>query len=513
MVVFKNKAISNYKRIIMNTFLKIKKEKSIGKNTQKHNNFIKESIYNALVELSSYHFARNKLSQIIDHSMYSSIIETDTRHLPAVQEKKYLFLKSMLDSSIRNIDKGYFSKSILKKLLRIFVGYSFLNPEDIQKQAIEDFNNLYGIKPPTFLVISPTQNCNLSCTGCYASSGKHCDATLPYDYLDRILEEAHDKFGIRFITVSGGEPFMYKNSGKTLLDIFKKYRDIFFLVYTNGTLINKNKAQILKKLENVTPAISVEGFKEQTEERRGKTVYTKILNAFENLRNAGVPFGISVTATSKNLDILLDDRFYDLYLDELGATYMWQFQLMPIGRAKDSFALMVQPEGRLQLYRKWEDLIKRKNYCVADFWNSGVLSDGCIAYGRNGGYLYIDWNGNITPCVFVPYASDNIYELFHNGKGLTDALFSDFMIKGRNWQDNYGLVDRKNSKNCLMPCSIRDHYDNFIKKIYTGKEKSINQEAEESLLDSNYYKGLVEYDKELNNLTEEIWQMEYLEKR
>jgi MoaA/NifB/PqqE/SkfB family radical SAM enzyme len=54
--------------------------------------------------------------------------------------------------------------------------------------------------------------------------------------------------------------------------------------------------------------------------------------ATEHLRDEGVPFGISVTATSKNIDVLLRDEFYDFYFRELGACYMWQFQLMPIGR-------------------------------------------------------------------------------------------------------------------------------------------------------------------------------------
>jgi RNA polymerase-binding protein DksA len=70
-----------------------------------------------------------------------------------------------------------------------------------------------------------------------------------------------------------------------------------------------------------------------------------------------VPFGISATATSKNADLLLTDEFYDFYFKEQGASYMWQFQIMPIGRGKDELELMVSPEKRLQLFRKWEKLL------------------------------------------------------------------------------------------------------------------------------------------------------------
>lgn len=121
----------------------------------------------------------------------------------------------------------------------------------------------------------------------------------------------------------------------TLLDIFEKYNDMFFLVYTNGTLITPEIAKRLEKAGNATPAISVEGFEKETDERRGKGVFKKVLNSFSNLREARVPFGISVTATSENVDLLLTDEFYAFYFEDQGVIYMWQFQLMPIGRGNE----------------------------------------------------------------------------------------------------------------------------------------------------------------------------------
>jgi MoaA/NifB/PqqE/SkfB family radical SAM enzyme len=285
---------------------------------------------------------------------------------------------------------------------------------------------------------------------------------------------------------------------------------MFFLVYTNGTLVTKEVADKLAELGNVTPSISVEGFEKETDERRGKGTFKKILQSFENLRNAGVPIGISVTATSKNEDLLLSDEFYDYFFKEQGVTYMWQFQLMPIGRSTHAFDLMVDPEKRVQLYRKWEYLIKDKQYCVADFWNSGVLVNGCIAYGRRGGYFYIDWNGNIMPCVFVPYYVDNVYELYKNDKSLVDALFSDFMKRGRKWIREYGQAHPKTPNNWLMPCSIRDHYHNFRENILPYEAEGESKEAEESLKDPEYYRVLKQYDQELANLTKNIWEREYV---
>ena len=453
---------------------------------------------------------RKLLAKKIDNYVYKSIVDEDTKDLQQVRLKRYQFLSAMLKCTFRNVNKGYISKEVIRNIVDVFVQSSLIEGDYDYTWTVEKFEQKYGELPPTFIVFSPTQKCNLHCIGCYASSTSSTAATIPYPIVDRVVSEVHDSFGSRFITISGGEPFMYKSQGKSLLDIFEKYNDMFFLVYTNGTLINEEAAERLAKSANVTPAISVEGFEKETDERRGQGVYKKILNAFERLRGVGVPFGISVTATSKNAEVLLTDEFYDFYFQEQGACYMWQFQLMPIGRGKDELDLMVNPEKRVKLYRKWEKLLSEKKCCLADFWNSGVLSRGCIAYGRGGGYFYIDWHGNITPCAFIPYYVDNIYDLYKNGKTLSDAMFSDFMKNGRKWQKEYGLDNWKRPKNWLMPCSIRDHYEIFRNSVLTKDAKPEDEKAKEALESNEYFEVLKKYDEELEDLTEKIWETEYL---
>ncbi len=467
-------------------------------------------IIGALSKIVNQKQGRKLLAGQLDKYIYKSFVTDCPHDLPTVQKKKYEFLSAILHTAVKNMDRGYISKKVVKNIIQVFVKNAIMqnNAENLQSEA--NFKEKYGIDPPGFLVLSPTQRCNLSCIGCYASSTSRTATHLPYSVVDKIIRENHDLFGSRFMVISGGEPFMYYSEGKNLLDIFKKYNDTFFLVYTNGTLITKELAHELEKLGNVTPAISVEGFELETDERRGNGVYAKILSAMENLRRSGVPFGISVTATRKNVKTLLSDAFYDFFFEEQGASYMWQFQLMPIGRADDLLELMVTPEERIALLKLWQKTMDEKKYGLADFWNSGVLSNGCIAYGRAGGYLYIDWNGNIMPCVFVPYYVDNIYDLYNNGKSIADALFSKFMVNGRKWQDEYGYDHRHHPENWLLPCSIRDHYDNFIHSILTEDAKPEDETNNKFLLTEDYYNSLTEYDKKLEQLTEPIWNENYL---
>jgi len=469
-----------------------------------------EVISSTLKKMVNHKHLGKLLAKKVDNYIYKSIVNDDSEDLQEVRIKRYQFLSAMMRCVNRNISKGYVSGEIIEKIVDVLVQNNLIREEQSYNQAVDKFKEKYGELPPTFIVFSPTQKCNLRCIGCYAASGTDTPATVPYPFVDRVIGEVHDLFGGRFITISGGEPFVYKSEGKTLLDIYKKYNDMLFLVYTNGTVINEEIVQRLAESANVTPAISVEGFEKETDQRRGAGTFKKILRAIEHLRRVGVPFGISVTATSKNIEVLLGDEFYDYYFKKQGASYMWEFQLMPIGRGKDELDLMVTPEKRLALYRKWEKLLSEKKYCLADFWNSGVLARGCIAYGRSGGYAYVDWHGNVTPCAFIPYYVDNIYELYKNGKTLADAMFSDFMKNGRKWQREYGLDNWKKPKNWLMPCSVRDHYEIFRNSVLPKEAKPEDKNAKEALESDEYFEVLKHYDEKLEALTGKIWENEYL---
>ncbi len=472
----------------------------------------KQTIFKEVVnQIISNKVLRGIAVKQLDKYLYNNLM---AMYCPE-QEKLdlYAFMTSIVQQAKRNLDKGFVKPAVMKKMVRVFVGDSYKpGSQKKQRPVKEVYKEKYGDYPSLFLVLSPGKGCNLHCTGCYASADSATAEKLDFETTQRIVREAHDIFGNRFMTISGGEPFMYKSDGKTMLDIFEEFNDMFFLVYTNGTFITEGVADKLAELGNVTPAISLEGWEKQTDERRGKGVYQRILKAMENLRTAGVPFGVSVTATSPNIEILLQDDFYEYFFNELGASYMWQFQLMPIGRGKDIMDLMVTPEQRVKLYKQWVHLLEDKHFPVADFWNSSSLSSGCIAYGRWDGYFYVDWNGNIMPCVFVPYYVDNVKDLYVNGKTLADGLQSKMFKNGRKWQKDYGFENPYHRSNMLMPCSIRDHYKNFKENILTPDAKGEDKDAEAILHDPEYEKMLLAFDNELQKLTDSIFNERYMEK-
>lgn len=450
---------------------------------------------------------RNIAFQYFDNWLYKNLVIDNPLGRPInVQKDKYIALKAMLLSALRNFNKGYISPKVANRMINTLVKGALLKGGI---EAEKRFEKKYGYGPPSFVTISPTKQCNLRCEGCYASSTATSKQTLEFSLVEKILNQMHEEWGSRFIVISGGEPMIYRSEGKTIMDLYRNHPDTFFLMYTNGTLIDKEKAQEMAKLGNITPAISVEGFEKETDERRKKGVFKKVLKAFKNLREAGVPFGISVTASRENVDILLTDEFYDFYFEKEGASYMWIFHYMPIGR-DFSPSLMPTPEQRIKLLRKWKEIMEKKHYFVADFWNSGTLADGCIAFARPGGYFYIDWNGNIMPCVFIPYYKDNVRDLFREGKTITDAIMTDFFKKGRERLFREGFLQpAEKVQNLFMPCSIRDHYEEFCKIAMETNAKPEDEMAKAAWESKKYYRDMVKFDKELKKLTQPIWEKEY----
>ena len=453
---------------------------------------------------------RKQLVKIADKRVYNALVENNNgKFLKAVQEDKYYIVSNLMFSVHRAMNRGIFSQDIVNHLTDIFIGELFL-PQDNQRPR-DAFKQKYGSEPPAFITLSPTGECNLKCIGCYAASDKYKKIHLPFSTCDRIITDMKKEWGDYFVVISGGEPLMYHSEGKGIIDLFEKHNDVFFLMFTNGTLITEDVAKRLSEAGNITPTISVEGMEEETDKRRGKGVFKRILKAMENLRKYQVPMGLSMTATRENYEKLLADETIDFFIEQ-GIIHFWIFQYMPIGRSY-TLELLVTPEQRKNMFIRERKLLREKKIFIADFWNSGPMSDGCIAGGRQGGYLYIDWNGNVYPCVFIPYYNDNITDVYKSGGKLSDILFSPIFKSVRKWQKEYGWhTPPQQTGNLILPCFIRDHFENAYTQFINARVEPGDENASEALSDTGYIEGMKRYDIELGETIDPIWEKHYRQK-
>ena len=238
------------------------------------NSLLREPMVKVLDAAIANDRLRTPILGIIERKAYRAFLGENVENSPdRTREDKFYMVRSMIHA----VDKAYRNKTIsdsVRKGLRCYMqNVLFESGKDIARE----FEKEHGVKPPGFVTISPGKRCNLRCTGCYAGSSDVSAPALSFEVFDRIMEEKKKLWGSYFTVISGGEPLLYKSGGKDLFDIAKKHSDNFFLMYTNGTLINEDMAGRLAEVGNITPAISVEGFEKETDERRGKGVHKKIL--------------------------------------------------------------------------------------------------------------------------------------------------------------------------------------------------------------------------------------------
>ncbi len=376
------------------------------------------------------------------------------------------------------------SPNVRKKIIQNLFVNAFLTGTD--KREIE-MPRKEGFKPPMLLVISPTMRCNLRCPGCYAGEYEQ-DQGLPTELVDRIIREAKS-MGTYFITMSGGEIFMRPD----MFDIWKEHDDVFFQLYTNGTLIDDKVAARLEECGNVAPMISLEGFRERTDARRGPGAFDRVLSAMDSLREAGVMFGASFTETRENMEEIASDEILDL-LVEKGALVAWYFQYIPIGR-EPHIELMPTPQQRDWLRRRLLDIREEKAIFIGDFWNDGYYVEGCIAAGRE--YIHINANGDVEPCVFCHFAVDNIKE-----KTLKEVLNSDFMKAIRREQPY--------RENYLTPCMLIDEPD-VLRRTVARYHAYPTHDGAETLVTT--LKGEIdEYARSYRAIADEVWERDYKRK-
>lgn len=338
---------------------------------------------------------------------------------------------------------------------------------------------------PWIILMDPTSACNLKCKGCWAAEYGH-NSNLTLDEMRRIVTEAK-ALGTHFFMFTGGEPLVRK---KDILTVTKENPDCIFLAFTNGTLVDDEFCEELKKSGNFALALSIEGTEETTDFRRGEGVYKKVVDAMALLKKHKCIFGTSICYTSKNYQAVTSDKFYDMEI-EAGAKFALYFHYMPIGSDADT-SLLLTPEQREHVYRTIRKKRRTRNgkpIFVMDFQNDGEFVGGCIAGGRN--YFHINSEGDAEPCVFIHYSDSNIRE-----KSILECLRSPLFkqyYKGQPFNDNM-----------LRPCPMLENPQALRHIIEVTGAKSTNLTCPESADELCSKCDL--YAKEWAPMAKQIWE-------
>jgi len=366
---------------------------------------------------------------------HTRMIETTRRKINDSEGRWSKYYNSFFTELDRNVFKKFVNNLILKSILT--------NSQRIKNRE------KFGFPVPWAVLIDPTSACNLKCTGCWAADyGKA--SSIDFETLDRIICEFKE-IGTYFFIFSGGEPLIRKND---IIKLCEKHYDCYFSCFTNGTLIDNDLAREIRRVGNFAPSLSIEGFENETDLRRGNGTYQKVIEAMDILKDNGILFGCSTCYHRKNTEVMGSEEFVE-YMVEKGCRFAWYFTYMPVGSSAVP-ELIATADQRKFMYHRLREMRKDKPLFLMDFWNDGEFSGGCIAAGRR--FLHINSNGDVEPCAFIHYSNINIHDATVK-EALNQPLFMEYQKR------------QPFNPNLLQPCPCLDNPAQLREIVNASKAK------------------------------------------
>ena len=270
-----------------------------------------------------------------------------------------------------------------------------------------------GINVPPIMIFSITNRCNLHCKGCYhLALHQSSRPEMSEDKLRSIFAEAKD-LGISFMAIAGGEPLVRQD----FLYITRDFPEIIFLVFTNGLLIDDDLLAKLKGQRNFIPVISLEGWQENTDGRRGKGVYEHLQRIIEKIKGIGLFWSVSITVTRSNFTNITDHQFIK-FLTDLGCKLFFFVEYTPITEGTEDWVITDEQRAILLTLRD----SFRSEFSALFIAVPGDEEEigGCLSAGR--GFIHVNAEGDVEPCPLAPYSDTNLMD-----SSLKDALQSEFL--------------------------------------------------------------------------------------
>jgi MoaA/NifB/PqqE/SkfB family radical SAM enzyme len=277
----------------------------------------------------------------------------------------------------------------------------FLRTLNWQKKAakIRQKWETAGVHVPPVMIFSVTHQCNLKCEGCYHHALRQSpEAELSDERLKSAIAEAKE-LGISFIVFLGGEPLMKPS----ILEITREYPEIMFLIFTNGLLLNDAILHRMAEKRNVVPLISLEGYRDDTDARRGKGVYAQAQKSMARLKEQGIFWGTTLTMTSDNFKEVTDDRFIG-ELVHAGCKLFMMVEYTPVTKETENWVLT--PQQRAEVAKVRNSFRAKYSALFIALPLDEEEIGGCLSAGR--GFIHVSTEGNVEPCPFIPYSDTNL---------------------------------------------------------------------------------------------------------
>lgn len=273
---------------------------------------------------------------------------------------------------------------------------------------------------PTSIGIEITGRCQLRCRHCFNESGPERSEDLPFQLVERVLDEMHG-WGVAQVRLSGGEPTLHPNLHAILAACVE--RGITINLNTHGVLAEATLQHLLDS-QVQRFLVSLDGLEAAHDQVRGAGNFRRTVATCRRLRQAdkvvtlACHYGRHNVADVAGLAALAAELKADLKLTVL----------RPVGRLLEQFAdALPRPEDGLSVA---SEVVRQRRFCPEihiytdfDILNEErepfAVTDAWTACGAGRLMVSIAWSGDVYPCAYfaTPDKRFSAGNLYHRSLG------------------------------------------------------------------------------------------------
>jgi len=260
---------------------------------------------------------------------------------------------------------------------------------------------------PSFTNIAVTGRCQLRCWHCSAANNTNHNGDLPIETWKNIIQQLQDA-GVYYIGITGGEPLLRDDLEEIISSIDE--RSVVALA-TSGMTLTPERVRYLKEAGLFYILVSLDHHLPEVHDRlRGFSgAYEAAVRAMYFSKEVGL---YTILQTTMTKEFVTKDEIWRLAElgKKIGVQEIRCRGIVPTGRLRkiDRTALLTEEDRELVIQSAREINI------YSDYPKVSVFEEfehptrfGCCAGSR---HIYVDCNGNLCPCDFVPLSFGNLRE-------------------------------------------------------------------------------------------------------
>ncbi len=263
------------------------------------------------------------------------------------------------------------------------------------------------------VILAVSRTCSYRCAHCYERFNLRGGADVPLEVWKRTVADVQDA-GAAIIILSGGEPMSRFTDVLGILNTADKDRSEFH-VHTSGHGVTPSRARLLKDAGLSAAAVGLDDVRPAREDalRGYQGAFNEAVAALRAFQDAGV-FTYLNLCLSRDLIRAGDLPAYMDMARDLGVGAVRFLEPRPTGGYCGESAAELFPAGdratATEIFTRVnsEPRYRRHPFISYEAFYEAPERLGC----RMGGHslLYIDSDGNVNPCVFLPVRFGNIRE-------------------------------------------------------------------------------------------------------